>query len=156
MTTWKQALSRALRSGSAASVLSGAALAICGKLEQDAPAGPLNGPSQWIWGKRAAQRRRASLRETAVGYSIHHAVSIGWATLHEKQLAPLVDGRSMPALIGASLATACFACFMDYGVARGRLRPGFEKQLSRKSLAFVYCAFALGLALAGAARTRRR
>jgi hypothetical protein len=156
VTTWKLALSRALRSGSAASVLSAAALAICGKLERGTPAGPLNGPSQWIWGERAARRQRASLRETAVGYSIHHGVSIGWATLHERHVATLVEGRSMPARIAAGLATASFAYLMDFGVARGRLRPGFEKQLSRKSLIVVYSAFALGLAIGAGDRTRHR
>ena len=148
MTTWKQAFSRAVVSGSAASVLSGIALAICGKLERNAPAGPLNGPSQWVWGERAARRRRASLRETAVGYAIHHGVSVGWATLHEKHVASLTEGRSLPVQLLAGAATAGLACFVDYGVARGRLQPGFEKQLSRKSLALVYLAFALGLAVA--------
>jgi hypothetical protein len=147
--TWKQAFFRALRSGSAASALSGAALSLCGKLESNAPAGPLNGPSQWVWGERAATRRRISLRETAVGYSIHHGVSVGWATLHEKHVASRVAARGLPARILAGAITAGLACFMDYAVARGRLRPGFEKQLSRKSLFVVYSAFALGLALGG-------
>jgi hypothetical protein len=151
---WRLALRRALRSGSVASLLSGAALAICGKLERNAPAGPLNGPSQWVWGKRAAHQRRASLRETAVGYGIHHGVSIGWATIHEKHVASLLKGSLPERLLGGAL-TAGFACFMDYGVARGRLRPGFEKQLTRKSLLFVYAAFAVGLAIGGGGRTRR-
>jgi hypothetical protein len=149
MISWQQAFRRALCSGSQAAVLSGAALALCGQLEHGAPAGPLNGPSQWVWGQRAARRRRASLRETAVGYAIHHGVSIGWATLHERHVATLVQGRSASARILAGAATAGLACFMDFGVARGRLRPGFEKQLSRKSLLLVYGAFALGLALGG-------
>jgi hypothetical protein len=150
--TWKEAFFRALRSGSAASVLSGVALAICGKLERNAPAGPLNGPSQWVWGESAARRRRASLRETAVGYSIHHGVSVGWATVHEKHFSSLVDGRGLPARLVAGAVTAGVACFMDFAVARGRLRPGFEKQLSPTSLWVVYAAFALGLALGNPGR----
>jgi hypothetical protein len=156
MTNWKQAFGQALWSGSAASMLSAAALAVCGKIERNSAAAPLNGPSQWLWGEAAARRRRASVRETAVGYAIHHAVSIGWATLHEKYAArrrsPLASD-----LLAAGL-TAGFACFMDYGVARGRLRPGFEKHLGKRSLAVVYCAFALGLALGRArpAVTRRQ
>ena len=69
MPTWKRALFRGTISGSFAAVLSGIALVTCGKLENEAPAGPLNGPSQWIWGQRSAHRRRASWR-TVVGYSI--------------------------------------------------------------------------------------
>jgi hypothetical protein len=145
MTSWKQAFARAWWSGSAAAILSGVALAICGKLERNSAAAPLNGPSQWLWGESAARRRRASVRETVSGYVIHHAVSIGWATLHEKYAARRHDSLARDGL--AAAATAGIACFMDYAVARGRLRPGFEKHLGVGSLAAVYAAFALGLAL---------
>jgi hypothetical protein len=155
MISWQQAFATALRSGSAAAVLSAAMLALCGKVERNAPAGPLNGPSQWIWGPRAARHRRARLRETAVGYAIHHGVSIGWATLHEKYIASRFDNRSLPEQLLAGATTASIACFMDYGVARGRLQPGFEKHLGRKSLLLVYVAFALGLAIGNKRRTRR-
>jgi hypothetical protein len=136
-----------LRSGSTASALSGAALALTGKLENEAPAGPLNGPSQWVWGERAGYRRRPSWRHTAIGYAIHHAASLGWATVHEKHVARLAEGRGLPARFAAAALTAAFACWADYRIARGRLQPGFEKQLSRRSLLLVYSAFALGLAL---------
>jgi hypothetical protein len=126
-------------------VLSGVALAICGKLERNSAAAPLNGPSQWLWGESAGARRRASVRETVSGYVVHHAVSIGWATVHEKYAAR--RGRSLGRDLLASGLTAGLACFLDYAVARGRLRPGFEKHLSKSSLATVYAAFALGLAL---------
>ena len=147
MRTWTTALHSAVRSGSAAAVLSAATLAACGKVERNAAAGPLNGPSQWIWGEAAALRRGASWRHTAVGYSIHHVTSVGWATLHEKHVAGLVAGRSLGVRFLASAATAAVACFVDYKVARGRLQPGFDKQLSRRALFLVYAAFALGLAL---------
>jgi hypothetical protein len=54
----------------------------------------------------------------------------------------------------AGLATAAIACAVDFQVARGRLQPGFDKQLSRKSLALVYVAFGVGLAFA--CRRRKR
>jgi hypothetical protein len=139
-------------SGSLASVTSGVLLAICGAVEGKAPAGPLNGPSQWLWGKRAAYRRRPSWRYTALGYSIHHVVSIGWALLHEKHVAGLVASRPATTRFLGAAATAALACFVDYQVARGRAQPGFEKQLTRRSLLFVYAAFALGLALRPGAR----
>jgi len=145
MTTWRQAFVRATWSGSAAAILSGIALAACGKLERNSAAAPLNGPSQWLWGEAAAWRRRASVRETVSGYVVHHAVSIGWATVHEKYAARR-NGSLAQDLLAAGL-TAGIACFMDYAVARGRLRPGFEKHLSKRSLAVVYGTFALGLVL---------
>jgi hypothetical protein len=130
-----------------AAIYSAIALAACGALEGKAPAGPLNGPSQWIYGRLAAHRRRPSFRYTLVGYAIHHVVSVGWATLHEKHVAGLLGRRSTAARFGAAAITAALACSVDYQVAKGRAQPGFEKQLSRKSLFAVYAAFAVGLAL---------
>jgi hypothetical protein len=130
-----------------AAICSAIALAACGALEGKAPAGPLNGPSQWIYGRLAAHRRRASFQYTVVGYAIHHVVSVGWAALHEKHIAGLFGKRSTAARFGAAAVTAAIACFVDYQVAQGRAQPGFEKQLSRKSLFAVYAAFAAGLVL---------
>jgi hypothetical protein len=95
----------------------------------------------------AAHRRQPSFRYTLVGYAIHHVVSVGWAVLHEKHVADLFGKRSTGARFGAAAVTAAVACFVDYQIARGRAQPGFEKQLSRKSLFAVYAAFAAGLAL---------
>lgn len=145
--TWKEAFYRALISGSAASILSSFVLAWRGRQESGSAAGPINGPSQWIWGPSAARKRRASLRHTATGYAIHHSASVGWATVYEKHVAGLTAGKPLPQRLLACSAMAAFACFVDYRIARGRLQPGFEKQLSRGSLLMVYGAFALGLAL---------
>jgi hypothetical protein len=145
--TWRVAFNRALVSGSAASVLSSVALAACGKIERGTPFGPQNGPSQWLWGERAAYRRDATLRYTAVGYGIHHMSALGWATLHEKHVARLVRDKPFPARLAAAGLTALVANVVDFQLTPRRLKPGFEKQLSRKSLFVVYAAFALGLAL---------
>src|SRR5438105_14190584 len=117
MPTWKRALFRGTISGSFAAVLSGIALVTCGKLENDAPAGPLNGPSQWIWGQRSAHRRRASWR-TVVSYSIHHLVSIGWAAVYEKHVASLTEGKPLGVRLLGAGTMAAVACGVDYGVAK--------------------------------------
>ena len=155
MTSWKCSLQRAWWSGTAAGLLSAAALAVCGKVEGRTAAGPLNGPSQWVWGKAAARRRRTSVRHTLVGYLIHHVASLGWAVLHEKYVASRVTSSNALPHVLAGCTTAAFACFADYQIARGRLQPGFEKQLSRRSLAVVYGAFGLGLAFQCCWRARR-
>jgi hypothetical protein len=152
---WRDASRDALVSGSLAAVLSGVALAVCGALERSSPAGPLNGPSQWVYGRMAAHRRRPLFRHTVVGYAIHHIVSVGWAALHEKHVTGLFGERSTGARFGAAAVTAGLACLVDYQVAQGRARPGFEKQLSRKSLFAAYAAFAVGLALRPVGRQRR-
>jgi len=143
--SWTEAFADALRSGSVASVATTAVLASCGALEcADAPA-PLNGPSQWIWGKHAAYRRGFSARYTITGYLIHHAMSIFWATLYEK------FNRTKPAptpskTLALATATSALACIVDYRLVPERLTPGFQKRLSRTSLFFTYSAFALALA----------
>jgi hypothetical protein len=149
--TWSEAIQRGLVSGSVASVTSAAALVACGKLELDDPAAPLNGPSQWLWGKQAAQADGFSVRHTLAGYIVHHAMSIFWAVLFEKyRHAPLrVAAVALPAA-----ATSATACVIDTCLTPDRLTPGFERRLSRRSLAVVYAAFAAGLAAAAIARAR--
>ena len=150
---WRRAARRALLSGSAAGVISGIALAGCSAREHDAPAAALNGPSQWLWGEREAHMRRATLRHTLVGYSIHHLASIFWATLHERQFGAEPKGVARHCFEAA--ATSATAYVVDYHLAPSRLRPGFKKHLGPTSLFLVYAAFASGLALAAIARSRQ-
>lgn len=155
MTTWRRILSNAAVSGSVASLTSTAALALCGLLERGSAAGPLNGPSQWIWGRWAAYRRDASLPHTAVGYLIHHLSALFWAICNQGTF----NRRPHPEKSGSRelsecAMTASMACFVDYQLTPKRLQPGYETQLSRYSLFVVYTAFALGLA-AGNALLRR-
>ena len=121
-------------------------MAACGLAENRSGAGPINGPSQWIWGRSAAYRRRASVRHTVVGYCVHHVLATGWAVLHERAFGRGKPRQSIERRLAAGATTAAVACFVDYQLTPIRLRPGFETQLSRKSLALVYAAFALGLA----------
>src|SRR5690349_14866869 len=82
--TWRQTMHDAWLSGSAASISSTRCLAGVGKGELNRSAAPINGPSQWIWGRHAPYKNRFSLRYTVVGYLIHHAASVFWAILYEK------------------------------------------------------------------------
>jgi len=150
-TTWSQALRRGIVSGSFASIASAAALAACGKRELNDPAAPLNGPSQWLWGERAACADGFSVRHTVAGYLVHHAMSIFWAVLYEK-----FRRRAIPAAAVAlpAVCTASGACVVDYCLTPKRLTPGFEKRLSRRSLFLVYAAFAAGLAAAAICERR--
>ena len=143
-TTWKEALARGAVSGSIASIASAAMLAARGKRELDDPAAPLNGPSQWLWGTRAACADGFSARHTVAGYLVHHAMSVFWAVVYEKfRPRALVSTVALPAA-----ATALTACAVDFCLTPERLTPGFEKRLSRGSLALVYAAFAVGLTAA--------
>jgi hypothetical protein len=145
MNEWKTAARRAVVSGTAASLLSTAVLALAGKLERNAPAGPINGPSQWLFGRQAAYRRSPSLRYTVTGFLIHHAMATGWALLHERLFGGNKQAQTPARRLRNAATTAAVANFVDYKLTPRRLQPGFEAQLSKKSLLAVYVAFAVGL-----------
>lgn len=135
-------------------MVSALALALCGKLELDDPYAPLNGPSQWLFGTPAARERGFSLKHTVSGYLIHHAMSVLWALVFERL-------RAKPALSATetllpAAATSAVACLVDFRLTPDRLTPGFERRLSRKSLAVVYAVFAVGLAAGAAIGAARR
>ncbi|MDQ3187242.1 MAG: hypothetical protein M3Q16_12465 [Pseudomonadota bacterium] len=144
--TWSQAFRNGLISGTVASIVSTVSLAILGKAELDKSAAPVNGPSQWIWGRHASYENRFSLQYTVVGYAIHHAASVFWATLHEKLRQRLSSGGSTASAIAPAIGTTAAAYVVDFYVAPKRLTPGFEHRLSKRSLLIVYGTFALGLA----------
>jgi hypothetical protein len=145
MEEWKQAGRKALVSGTAASLLSALVMTLAGKLERDAPAGPLNGPSQWIFGRKAAYRRGASLRHTLTGFLIHHVTATGWALLHERLFGTRKAEQPAVRRLRNAAVTAAVANVVDYRLTPKRFQPGFDVQLSRKSLLAIYAAFAVGL-----------
>ncbi|MDQ1833918.1 hypothetical protein [Massilia scottii] len=154
MDTWKSATQRGLISGASASLLSSAALAALGKATDGSSFGPTNAISHWLWGDKATRRDGASLRYTLTGYVIHHASATFWAVLFERLMSRQLDRKDPLATLQAAAAASAVACFVDYRMTPERLKPGFEKRLSRPSLALVYGAFGLGLA-AGALLIRR-
>src|SRR5688572_23653576 len=156
MQTWKHATRQALISGATASVLSTVVLAACGQIENRKAAGPINGPSQWVYGRWAARMRNPSWRHTLVGFAIHHLMSTGWALLHERVFGANKSAQSRGARLRRAAATAVTANFVDYQLTPKRLQPGFETQLSRKSLFLVYAAFAIGLTVVARRSGRER
>lgn len=146
----------ALLSGTAASVASAAALMAGSRLRDGSWLGGLNGPSQWLWGESEAYSREATLRHTAVGYAIHHSTSVFWALIYETIFGG--SRKKKPALqhCTEAIASAATAYVVDYHLTPPRLRPGFEKHVSRNGMVAVYAAFAAGLAVAGIVRDRYR
>jgi hypothetical protein len=147
MSVTKEWARHALVSGAVASVLSTAALALCGQVENGRPAGPVNGPSQWIYGRAAARVRKPSVRHTLTGFLVHHVMATGWAMAHERLFGARKATQTFPQRLARAALTASVANVVDFQLTPKRLRPGFETQLSRKSLFVVYAAFAIGLAL---------
>jgi hypothetical protein len=126
-------------------VASTAALALRGRTDAGAAAAPINAISHWFFGDRAFRRDETNFRNTFLGYAIHHAMSVFWAVPFEASRG-LTRQRSSVRALG----TATVACIVDYTITPRRLTPGFEKRLSKPSIALVYLAFAAGLSLGDA------
>ncbi len=154
MNDWKTAVRQALVSGFTASLLSTAVMVVAGKVERNAPAGPVNGPSQWVFGRSAAYRRSATLRYTLTGFVIHHLMATGWAVLHERMFGRHKQAQTPVQRLGYAAVTAAAANFVDYRLTPRRLQPGFDAQLSKKSLFAIYAAFAVGLTVYELGRRR--
>ena len=154
MEDWTTSMQRGLVSGAASSVVSTVALALLGRGEAGSAYAPTNAVSHWIWGDEAAQHDGFSLKYTITGYAIHHLSATFWSVLFERLAGEKLDRKDLRVTLAASAATSAIACFADYKLTPKRLQPGYEKRLSKKSLAGVYAAFAVGLAL-GAIALRR-
>lgn len=144
--SWGKALRNAMVSGTTASFFSTISLGILGKHELDRAAAPVNGPSQWIWGRQAPFKNRFSWQYTVVGYVIHHAASVFWATFYEKYRGQWGPTESTRSLIVPAIVTTATAYVVDFYVVPKRFAPGFEQRLSKDALLIVYGIFALGLA----------
>jgi hypothetical protein len=154
MEPWKTALQRGLVGGATSSLLSTAALAALGKREAGSAFAPTNAVSHWLYGDKAASHYEASARYTVPGYLIHHGSAMFWSVLVERVCGELLDRKNPALTLGVGTAAAAVACFVDYQLTPDRLKPGYEKHLSRQSLAVVYGAFGMGLAM-GAMLSRR-
>ena len=155
MITWKQALREGAVTGSLASILSAAYLALAGN-RRDEPAAPLNAVSHWFFGNRALREGEPDPVYTATGYIVHHAASVFWGVIHAKLWgARRVAKQPLPAVAGA-IAAASVASFVDYQLTPKRLTPGFEHRLGKPEMVNVYACFALGLALGSMLMKGRR
>jgi hypothetical protein len=154
MKDWQEAGASAVVSGTVASLVSTAALAMLAKLEGKGAVQPLNATSHWLHGATAGDVRQADLRHTASGFATHHGASIFWATLFEA----LLQGRQRTSGDIAKYAAlvAATAAAVDYGLVPRRLTPGWEHAVSKSSMVGGFVAMALGLALGGIASSRLR
>ena len=135
----------ALISGTAASLVSTAALALLARAEGKAASQATNATSHWINGDGAARRWDADAPHTLVGYGIHHASALFWALPFQIWLAARPPLTGLELLRHASIISA-IAAAVDYGVVPKRLTPGWELVLSKRSMLATYGATALGLA----------
>jgi hypothetical protein len=142
----------ALSSGTAASIATAAVLALLARAEGKAAVQPINATSHWLHGERAGAVRQADAAHTLLGYLTHHASAIFWGLILAVWHAYRPPAGALQVLRDAS-AVSAVAAAVDYGMAPKRLTPGWEAVLSRRSIAIVFAAMAVGLA-AGALLAR--
>jgi hypothetical protein len=145
----------ALLSGTIASVVSSTALAILADAEGKSAPRPTNATSHWLHGETAGSVRGIDAAHTATGYAIHHGACVLWALVFEW----VVAGRKniSPSEIPLTAAgVSILAAAVDYIITPKRFTPGWEAVLTKRSIAGVYVATALGLALGGLFTWRMR
>lgn len=136
----------ALIAGAFASFASTLALLWAGRRETGSYTASTNSTSHWLWDRSALVVYSPTWRHTLPGYLIHHAASTFWALPYVWLCAHPRVGRRLPRAAAVAGAVAAVACAADYTLAPRRFTPGFEHQLSRRSMALVYALFAVGLA----------
>ncbi|HJU15045.1 MAG TPA: hypothetical protein VJ770_01135 [Stellaceae bacterium] len=151
MDRWLRIGVSTLVTGTAASVVSTAALALLARGEGKGAFQPTNATSHWLHGERAASHREPDAAHTLIGYVTHHASALFWAVPFETWLAARPP-RNAAGLLRDACAMSAIAAAIDYGATPKRLTPGWELVLSKRSIALTYGAMALGLA-AGAFAT---
>jgi hypothetical protein len=147
MTDWRQAGVSAVVTGTVASLVSSAALAMLARLEGKSAVQPLNATSHWLHGEHAGNVSEADLSHTATGYATHHGASIFWATLFEALLQ--TKQRTPSEIVKYAAFVSAIAAAVDYGLVPKRLTPGWEEALSKPSMTAGFAAMALGLAFGG-------
>jgi hypothetical protein len=145
----------ALIGGSIASLVSAVVLMRRGRAETGSRWAAINAPSHWFWGDRSLRRNGPSWRYTAVGALTHHGSSMFWALGYHWLQSRRVRPTPANAIADAAALTAV-AAVVDLRLVPERLTPGFERRLSRRSLAWTYIGFGAGLALAGLWAQRAR
>lgn len=91
-------------------------------------------------------------RNTLLGFGIHSAASVWWASFYELALA----AQARPRPVTTAGALAAIAYVVDYYVVSKRFRPGFETCLPASAMFAVYAALAAGFAASGAHLGRHR
>lgn len=137
---WASAAAGGVLAGTLSMVL----LMLAARRELGASPAALNAPRQWLSGRRALRQDSWTRRHTGVGTLIHQASACLWAGLMFKAAPRAAIERP----VATAVLNTATAAFVDLALTPPRLTPGFERQLSPRSLAWTYGVFALGLALA--------
>jgi hypothetical protein len=136
-------IARILLAGTAGAIASAVAAALASRLENRHAARPINAIAHIYDGGAPPAHDGQGSRNTALGFAIHTAASLWWATFYEFALKLQSPPRKL--LTGSGIAAIAYV--VDYYVVSTRFRPGFEEYLSPRGMFAVYAALAAGFAL---------
>ena len=142
-------IGRIIATGLVGALTSAAAAAAASRLENRHATRPMNAIAHIYDGGPPRAHDGRNGRNTALGFLIHTAASVWWASFHEAMLG--LERRPRPAATASAVAALAYA--VDYYVVAKRFRPGFERYLSPGAMFAVYAALAAGFAWS--ARNRR-
>lgn len=146
----KEVLEDGLRTGLAAGMVSAAAVMVCGAAERGDAFEPMNAVSHMVHGDSVEVRRGFVPYQTMPGLTGHFAAILGWGVLFQW----LLRKSRWPCGFAAVLFTGA-AWIVDYRLVPPRYTPGFEKVLSRRSVALIYASLCAGLILGSGNRASR-
>lgn len=134
-----------IAASTAATLTTALLTALIAKRRGDSAVAPMNAVSHIAHGEKAAHRQGLSLKYTLMGFALHHAANMVWGALHQR-LGRDSAGTASGA-VARGVATAATAYLIDYHVMPRKLRPGFEKRMSKGERIAVFAVMALALPL---------
>ncbi len=141
----QQVLADGVHSGVVAALGSAALIAVRGQIENGNPVAPINAISHIAWDDEAFDADKLDIKHTLVGLSINDTAMMSWGVIFELLRAVTKSRGSVAKTAGCAAGMAGLAWAIDYKIVPPRLTPGIEAHLSKRSLAMIYCAFALAL-----------
>lgn len=125
------------------------AVAFCGLFEDGDAISPVNDISHIVWGDKAFDEGELSLKYTATGVLLNQSAIGVWALLHQIWFGRAQKRGDVEKSLLGGVFVAILAYIVDYHLVPKRLKPGFERHLTPRSLIFIYAILALALGLGG-------
>jgi hypothetical protein len=148
MTELREIVRHTVQGAVAPGLLTTAALAVAGQMEDAKAAAPLNAVAHIPFGEEAFAEDEASLKYTVTGTALNVAAVASWAGVYELTFGRAARrGNTMAGVLGGP-AIAALAYITDYFVVPKRLTPGFEERLSGRSMFGIYAVLGATLPLA--------
>lgn len=147
-------LKRTIVSGTVSGVSAMLAAALAGKKESHSYVAPINATSHILFGDEAARHSKPSLKYTGTGFLLNHGAALMWSAIYGSLVEPKMSRwfARRPALaplspVLSAAAVSAGAYVTDYILIPKRFTPGWEKRVSGKSVAMIFGALAVGMAV---------